>query len=600
MIEPNIDETNLEISFSCASPYPCRRWDDAQKVEYIERLVITPEAVDMTRLNGGASVLKNHDTDKVVGKVVRAWIEEDALCVRIRFRTDDMSRSLFDDIAAGIVPNVSIGYGVEDYTPHTDESGTLVRDVTRWTAYEVSIAVGVPADPTVGFYRSLSVNNIAARNDNNHLKEGQMNKRADENPNDSEVTMTPEEMKARLDALEAENAELKKKACGEGEGGQPPAEQKDCGGDSELSRSLRQFGLDIVKAIQAPHVRTSAPRQYNITNLLAHMAGARGVDAKYELERSDELYRSLGMKATEYSVMIPFDGFRSALAPYAKREMNDTVGSGSGLVAQQNLPDMFVAFVRNKIGVKNATFIPGLTGGPVTIPAQTSDVTVAWVSGGTTTTNANAELSETSTTIGDITLNPNKLGAYVDVGKDLLLMSNPYATGIVTDSLLAGIAHKLGTTMLKGNASNPSINGLATATGVQTAVIADISQTTWPMITAMVGTVDGLEFNGTQEWVMGASDKGTLKAIAKGQYGSGFICQDDYIDGRLVHVDGSLSSGDIFFGDFSNILVGQWGGIEVFLDPFSGSKSGKVCVIVSLVCDIGIARPNTFVKRVAA
>jgi HK97 family phage major capsid protein len=279
--------------------------------------------------------------------------------------------------------------------------------------------------------------------------------------------------------------------------------------------------------------------------------------------------------------------------------MNDTVGSGAGLVAQQNLPNLFVSYVRNKIGVKNATFLPGLTGGPVTIPAQTGDVTVAWVSGGATTTNANAEVPSTDIVVGDITLNPNKLGAYVDVGLDLLLMSNPYVTKEVVDSLLAGIVHKLGYTMLKGNASNPTITGLATASGVQTYTIATIASATWANMTGMIGMVDGLEYNGPMEWVMGASDKATFKSIAKGSYGSGFLCEDDRIDGRLVHIDGSLSSGDIFFGDFSNILVGQWGGIELMLDPFTGAKSGKVCVIVRLVCDIGIRRPNTFVKRVA-
>lgn len=592
-INPDIDETNLEISFSCASSYPCRRWDEEQKVEYIERLIITPDSVDLTRLQGGASVLKNHDTDKILGVVTRAWIEDGELCVRIRFRTDSMSRDLFTDIVDGIVPNVSIGYGVEAYEPETDERGTLIRNVTRWTAYEVSIAVGVPADPTVGFYRSLKINNIEARNNNNNLKEVNMNKRADElNPAESEA-MTPEEMKKRIDELEAENAALKAGSEGEGTVEPEKAEEKACGSDME--RSLRGIRDDIVKAIQAPHVARSTPRQYNIGNVLQYLAG-RKVDVGYEMERSDELFRANHELPSRNSVMVPLDGFRSA---FTTREMNNTAGSAAGLVAQENLPDMFVDYVRNKIGIKNATFIPGLTGGPVTIPTQTTDTTVAWVSGGTTTTDTNAALGETSLEVGSITLNPHKLGAYVDVGLDLILQSNPAAQAIAVRSLLAGISHKLGYTMLKGNASNPEITGLATATGVQTAVIPTIASATWAQILAMVGKVDGLQFDGEMEWVMGASDKATLKSIAKGAYGSGFICEDDRIDGRLVHIDGSLSSGDIFFGDFSNVYVGQWGGIELMLDPYANSISGSLRVIVRLVCDIGIARPNTFVKRVA-
>lgn len=600
MTDPKVDYDNLEISFSCASGYPVTRYDWDTCRPYEERLRIGPEYVDTSRLDGGASVLKNHDTDKTVGKVLRSWFEDGRLCVRIKFRTDAMSRDLFNDLASGIVQNVSIGYKPEHALPDYTEDGKTIREIDRWTALEVSVAVGIPADPTVGFYRSLEFKHIHAETKNNpDKKEGLlMTRENEENP--AQETEEMKQLKEKAAELEAENKKLKKELD---DAKKPPekTEEKECGGKDErqlFAKETAQALADAVRSLNLPQVTRAEQRDYSIANVLASMIG-EDVDVSYERGVSADLYRSLNMRAPKNTIMVPLEGFRSVLAPVS-REMNDTVGSGAGLVAQQNLPNMFVSYVRNKIGVKNATFIPGLTGGPVTIPAQTGDVTVAWVSGGTTTTNANAPVSETSVVVGDITLNPNKLGAYVDVGLDLLLMSNPYVTGIVVDSLLAGIAHKLGTTMLLGNASDPAITGLNTATGVQTATIADISQATWPQITGMVAKVDGLEYNGPMEWVMGAADKGTFKAIPKGQYGKGFICEDDYIDGRLVHIDGSLTSGNIFFGDFSNIIVGQWGGIELMLDPFTGAKSGKVCVIVRLVCDIGIRRPNTFVKRVAS
>ena len=167
MIDPDVDYDNLEISFSCASSYPYKRYDWWKDEFYAEVLKISDESIDMTRLNGGASVLKNHDTDIVLGKVVRAWCEGDKLCVRIQFRSDNMSKALFEDLARGTVPNVSIGYRYDpekDVRTYTDEKGEKVREVEHWEAYEVSVAVGIPADPTVGFYRSfdteLQQNNI--------------------------------------------------------------------------------------------------------------------------------------------------------------------------------------------------------------------------------------------------------------------------------------------------------------------------------------------------------------------------------------------------------------------------------------------------------
>lgn len=607
-MEPNVDFENLEISFSCASSYPYAREDHETKRYFVERLICNDEAVDLTRLNGGASVLKNHDTDKVLGKIVRAWIEGEVLCVRIRFRTDNMSRDLFADLANGTVPNVSIGYTVEHYNEYTDEAGNLVRDVDKWTAYEVSVCVGIPADPTVGFYRNFELDH--ARNHKQLNKEADMAKRADETPKDTE--MTAEEMKARIAELESENDALKKAAeDGKPEDGKPEdgAENKGCGGGAdqetrsmltELKRRIDSMTPANNRSLVVPNIKTSGEREYSIANVLTALVGGEA-DISFERERSAELYESMNMRPSRTSIMVPLDGFRSVLEDRInRREMNSMSGSAPGLVAQQNLPTMFIDYVRTRIGVKNATFIAGLTGGPVTIPVQTSEAQVAWISGTTASPGTNQAVSATTVQVGDITLTPHKLGAYVPIGLDLLLQGNPSATNIAVTSLMNAVARKLGTTMLKGNASDPAITGLATATGVQTAVIANIASATWANITGMIGKVEGLEYNGPQEFVMSAGDKATFKSIAKGNYGSGFICEDGFIDGRYVNVDGSLSSGDIYYGDFSNIYVGQWGGIELMLDPYTQSLSGTVNVIVRLVCDIGIARPNTFVKRVAS
>ena len=464
MINPDVDNENLEISFSCASSYPYAREDRETKRYFIERLLCTEDALDMTRLNGGASVLKNHDTDKVLGKVIRAWIEDDVLCVRIRFRSDNMSRDLFNDLAAGTVPNVSIGYSVEHYNEYTDMNGNLVRDVDKWTAYEVSVCVGIPADPTVGFYRSFDDSKLESNQHiNNQTQKGglaPMKERADE-------LAAEEEVKADTEADTATETETNTDTA---------EEVKACGGeDKEEMRSLMKEIASNIRSFAVPHIQTQK-RHYDLGAALTSCLTGKG--AEFEREISADLYKRAGMSEGANSIMIPFNG-DSLRGVLNTRELNDTVGSGSGLVAQENLPNLFVDFVRSRIGVKNATFLTGLTGAPVTIPAQTSDTTVAWVSGSSVTTDANAAVGETTPVIGDITLTPHKLGGYTVVGKDMVLMGNPDATAITMRSLLANVAHVLGTTMLKGNASNPAITGVATATGVQTQVIANMASATW-------------------------------------------------------------------------------------------------------------------------
>ena len=70
------DLENFEITFTAASGEPYKRYDEEKEEFYYERLVITDEAVDLNRLNNGASILKNHDPDHILGTITRAWIED--------------------------------------------------------------------------------------------------------------------------------------------------------------------------------------------------------------------------------------------------------------------------------------------------------------------------------------------------------------------------------------------------------------------------------------------------------------------------------------------------------------------------------------------
>ncbi len=135
MIDPAVDLENLEITFTAASGEPYRRYDEETQESYYECLVLTDDAVDLTRLNGGASILKNHDPDRVLGTIVRAWIEDGKLVVRARFRKNDPEAvAAFYDIVDGTLKNVSIGYSVAALERRRD-GDIEYRDVTRWMVF---------------------------------------------------------------------------------------------------------------------------------------------------------------------------------------------------------------------------------------------------------------------------------------------------------------------------------------------------------------------------------------------------------------------------------------------------------------------------------
>lgn len=147
----NQETRRRTISFSSEEPY--RRWFGMEILDHGEN------AVDLERLNSVGVLLFNHNTDKVVGKVIRAWVENHRGMAEVEFDTDDDAEKIFGKVRSGTLKTTSVRYSVDAWEKWWQET------VCRWAIYrplpdrpEVDPAgvsvVSVPADPTVGVGRS--------------------------------------------------------------------------------------------------------------------------------------------------------------------------------------------------------------------------------------------------------------------------------------------------------------------------------------------------------------------------------------------------------------------------------------------------------------
>ena len=147
------NERKFILSFSSEEPYE-RFWGK-------EILDHNPAAVDLTRLNSIGVLLFNHNRDKVIGKINRAWIENQRGMAEVEFDDDAESEVIFQKVKSGTLKGVSTGYRIgviEEVMANkvsTDGRFNGPCDVAReWMPYEISI-VSVPADATVGVGRNL-------------------------------------------------------------------------------------------------------------------------------------------------------------------------------------------------------------------------------------------------------------------------------------------------------------------------------------------------------------------------------------------------------------------------------------------------------------
>lgn len=144
------DTKTIEISFSSEEPY--QRWYDHTEV-------LDHKGVQLDRLNEIGVVLYNHNRDKVIGKVKKAWVEDNRGLAVIELDDDEFSTEIYKKVESGTLKGVSVGYSIDTWEEvkagkeSTDGFAGPCYIARRWTPYEISI-VSIPADGTVGVGRS--------------------------------------------------------------------------------------------------------------------------------------------------------------------------------------------------------------------------------------------------------------------------------------------------------------------------------------------------------------------------------------------------------------------------------------------------------------
>ena len=150
------NDRRFRLSFSSEEPY--ERWWGIEILDHADG------AVDLTRINEIGVVLFNHNRDYVVGKILKAWIEDNRGIADIEFDTDDDADVVCQKVKSGTLKGVSVGYRIDSLEEvmagkqSTDGRFTGPCEIARkWWPYEISI-VSVPADGTVGVGRQAEPN----------------------------------------------------------------------------------------------------------------------------------------------------------------------------------------------------------------------------------------------------------------------------------------------------------------------------------------------------------------------------------------------------------------------------------------------------------
>lgn len=597
----NVKSRTFEFPFS--SEYPVKR--------YFGNEVLSHEdgAADLSRLNDGGAVLFNHNMDKPIGVVESAYIGEDKRgYAKIRFSRSKFASEILEDVKDGILRGISFGYSINDMDETSD--GMLARS---WSVHELSV-VTVPADPTIGFGRSLispSQGNSITMEDKSPQQEIIS---AEESASPSVRTMEESTKETAVEAEKSVEIDIKaevQRAIDENNARTAAITSlcREFGkyGAEELTDSLIKSNkspaeakaaiLDLVKnkaeAVNTPIRSTDMSTNevgldqkeikrfsfLRALNALANPTDRQAQEAAaFEREVSDAASKKYEKPAN--GILVPNE--------VLQRDLNvGTATAGGNLVPTELLAGSFIDILRKRMAVMatNPTMLTGLSGN-VSIPRMTSTSTAYFVG-------ESGAPTESQQAFDQVNMTPKTIGAFVDYSRRLLLQSSIDVETMIRDDIAKVIATKLDNAAIYGSGSSNEPLGIKDTTGVGTQTISTFG--TFAEYIGMETDVAAANADvANMFYLINASARGALKSTEKASNTAQFVFENNEINGYPAIVSNQLANNDVLFGDFSQFVIGMWSGLDLTVDPYANATSGSVRIIALQDVDFAVKQPTAF------
>jgi len=336
-------------------------------------------------------------------------------------------------------------------------------------------------------------------------------------------------------------------------------------------------------------------RSYSLLNCLAHIQKGQWDQVGLEREASDAIANRLGKQPQGF--FVPTE------VGWGQRDL--TVGTntaGGFMKGTDHLGDRFIDSLRAKsiIFELGAVRMGGLVG-DVAIPALNAKTTAYWVA-------ENGAPTEGAPTVRQITMSPKTVGAYVDLSRKLMIQSSPAAEEMFRSDMVQQIATAIDTVAINGGGSNEP-TGILQTTGIGSVAMGDNGLApTWASVVNLIKEVaiDNAE-QGSRAFLTTPQAAAKLRSIAKVSGTDSKMILDDkselfgykviatsLVPSNLTKGSGSSLSAMIF-GNFNDLVVGQWGlGLDVLFDPYTGSSTGAMRVTVFLDVDVAVRHAESF------
>ncbi|ENE3527627.1 phage major capsid protein [Escherichia coli] len=642
--EGHNDQYEFEIAFSSTQPYQRQFWDEQNQEMVVldEILVHTPEAVDLSRLNNNAPLLFNHNFDNHLGVVCDARIDADNVGrALVKFsKHGTLANDVRNKVIEGTMEKISVGYDIKEY--HIDYAkGQLI--VTKWAPYELSF-VTVPADDTVGLNRSLNTItvNLEAKRDMTkeqieEIKEEQESAQVEETPVEENKEPKVEETQERQveenkedenleDGKDAEHPESvdddsstvreteevkeeREAAPVEEEKTEEVAERSE-EDEEEIRAIARELNIDDSELARALAIKDMTPEAFR-TKALNKIATAQRNNEQQikdsKMEKTFDLNNvirslvdgaALGANEAEYSAMaagaamqrgraarggsvfVPAAAMRAAAAGNTKADL--TAITDEKLLTESYIEMLMPESVLGRLGV---TVLSGLNS-PIAVPKMTASSVEAFGF-----VDENGSAPESKATFANVKMAPKTFAGGNPISRASIKQVPGIAT-LITDHINKAVRIKLEQLILsdKDNTRGPA--GLVKQLVDGGRVTKKAAFSYKDFLKEIAALTDAGVPAQSIKFAMSGATAAELESTLKDNGVSGYIIENGKLAGYDVVTSGVIPADHIVLGDFSGIMIGEWGGLELDMDDTTYRAQSAIVPRIWVDLDFTVVQPE--------
>ena len=561
------------------SGYAIRFNEDSAFMGFTER--ISPSALPASMLeNADIFAYFNHDWGKVLARTpnsLKLDLRSDGLYYEFEAPNTQDGNDLLEHIKRGEMYGTSFAFSLpEDGSGEVwtkQEDGTYLREIVMFDAlYEIS-PVYTPAYPTTSVsarclehVRKLEEQNM---NEDDKLKDG---KPVDEpkdtsmdEPKDDENKKEQDKPVESVDSKSCETDPDESKSCGN-----KPDESKSCDNEpDEPDEPDEPYDKDDDYKENISN-RNKMKKQFSLLKAINDIANNRSLDAASQAvinAGADEM-RSAGQSFSG-QIQLPVES-RAAV----------TVTDEHDDVIEVEFADLLTPLrAKNVLVAAGAKYMSGLIG----------DVQVPIMGAGNVTWEGEvASAKEAGYTFTSKKLQPKRLTAYVDISKQFLVQDSIGAEQAIRADIVAAINSKLESTIL-GSAQGSTTTPAGIFYGQTPKKI-----TTFKDICDLEASIEDANVIGECKYVMSNKAKAALRNMAKSSKSTQLVMENGEVDGTPVLNTSNVEAQNIAYGDWNNLAIGQWGSIDLIVDPYTLAKDGQVRIVINAFFDAVTLRPEAF------